>query len=98
MSQPETIWVSKSVLSDGKVEKILGFSLPLSDDWMGFSGRWRGIRIDAYYVHRTEKSALDLARKRIADQIASNEARNQTLAALTVHMDDLTKEDTQAAE
>lgn len=90
--QPEAIWVSKSVLSDGLIEKIMAFKIPLSEDWMGFSGRWRGIRIDAYYVHHDEASATKMARKRIDDLVASNEARNKTLASLSVHIDDLTTE------
>lgn len=77
--KPETIWVTKAVLGVGKIEKVLAYPIPTTPDYIGASGRWKHIRIDSYYIQKTEEAAVKFGRASIKYQIESNAARNKVL-------------------
>lgn len=91
--EPQIIWVTKSVLSNGKIEKILAYPIPTTTDWIGASGRWRHLRIDSYYVCASEEEALKKAKSSVRTQIESNAARNEFLSGIAFDVEDCTEEE-----
>lgn len=91
--KPQIIFVTKAVLSQGKIEKVLAYPIPTTTDWIGASGRWRHIRIDSYYVCATEEEALKKARSSVKTQIESNAARNEFLSQIDFGIVDCTEEE-----
>jgi hypothetical protein len=89
MSDAIDIWITKYATTTGKIIKAKGFRVPAVEGLYSVAtGQFRGVQVNAYYVHESEQDAIKKMQQRIREYIADNERRNAQLLAIDLTADD----------